>query len=165
MRIRTIVAGLLAFAILPASAEALPQPGQAAPAFSLPAASSKKSVSLDALKGKPVYINFFASWCGPCNLEAPSIAKLRTQYTARGVRFVGVDELDGDGQGTAFQKKYGNPYDVVAVDDSGKAGRSYGTTLFMPVHVFIDRRGVVKTFRLGEMNPSEIEAALKDALK
>jgi len=162
---RILVGGAAASLVFaPLAALAVPQPGHAPPALSLPAASGKKPVSLDALKGKPVYVNFFASWCGPCNVEAPSIAKLRSQYGTR-MRFVGVDELDGDGQGVAFEKKYNDPYDLVAVDNSGKVGRDYGTTIFMPIHVFIDRHGVVKTYRMGEMNPAEIEAAIKDALK
>ncbi len=68
------------------------------------------------------------------------------------------------GQGAAFQKKFDNPYGLVAIDDSGAVGRTYNA-IAMPVHVFIDRRGVVKTYRLGEMNAGEIETAIKDALK
>ena len=147
-----------------AAALALPQAGKAAPAFTLPAPDGKKTVSLEALKGKPVYVNFFASWCGPCNTEAPSIGRLRAQYAKRGLQVVGVDELDAPGQGAAFQKKYNNPYSLVAIDDSGAVGKQYNTVA-MPVHVFIDRRGIVRTFRLGEMNAAEIEAAIKDALK
>jgi cytochrome c biogenesis protein CcmG/thiol:disulfide interchange protein DsbE len=150
--------------LIPAAALAIPLPGRPAPAFSLPSPSGKP-VSLEALKGKPVYVNFFASWCGPCNEEAPSIGKLRAQYGKRGLQVVGIDELDAPGQAAAFQKKHGNPYALVAIDDNGAVGKSYHASVAMPVHVFIDRRGIVKTFRLGEMNPGEIEAAIKDAIK
>ena len=77
---------------------------------------------------------------------------------------VGVDELDAPGQAVAFEKKYNNPYGLLAIDDNGVVGKAYNTVA-MPVHVFIDRRGVVTTYRLGEMNPAEIEAAIKTALK
>ena len=160
---RTILAVAAALVAIPVAALALPQAGKPAPAFSLPSPSGLP-VSLAGLKGKPVYVNFFASWCGPCNAEAPVIGKLRAQYAKRGLQVVGVDELDLPGQGAAFQKRYGNPYGLVALDDSGAVGRTYGT-IAMPVHVFIDRRGIVRTFRIGEMNPSEIETAIKDALK
>ncbi len=72
-----------AFALFPAAALAIPQAGKPAPAFSLPSPDGKQ-ISLAALRGKAVYVNFFASWCGPCNAEAPSIGKLRAQYAKRG---------------------------------------------------------------------------------
>ncbi|HEY6235833.1 MAG TPA: TlpA disulfide reductase family protein [Candidatus Elarobacter sp.] len=163
MRIRSAFAAVAAFVLFPALALAVPQVGKTAPPFSLPAPGGK-SFALDALRGKPVYVNFFASWCSPCNAEAPAIGKLRAQYAKRGLQVVGIDELDAPGQAEAFQKKYANPYGLVAVDSDGTIGKKYGA-IAMPVHVFIDRRGVVKTFRVGEMSPVEIETAIKDALR
>ena len=155
-----IAALAAALAVVPSAALAVPQPGKPAPALDLPSLDGNKHVSLAALRGKPVYVNFFASWCGPCNSEAPSIGALRRKYDKRGLQFVGVDELDPPSSGASFVKKYNDPYDLVAIDDSGNTGRTFGTVV-MPVHVFIDRKGIVKQFVLGEMNPSQIEAALK----
>jgi peroxiredoxin len=157
------IAAVAALASVPAIALAVPRVGQTPPAFSLPAAAGNP-VSLEGFKGKAVYVNFFASWCGPCNAEAPSIGKLRAKYAKSGLQVVGIDELDAPGQAAAFQKKYDRPYGAVAIDQSGEVGKSYGA-IAMPVHVFIDRRGVVKTYRIGEMDPGQIETAIKDALK
>ena len=164
MRLTTVLAAATAVLLVPLAASAIPQAGKPAPPFSLPTPDGKKTVSLDALKGKPVYVNFFATWCGPCNDEAPSIGKLRAQYAKRGLQVLGVDELEAGSQGAAFQKKYNSPYNLVAVDESGAVGKQYNT-IVMPVHVFIDRRGIVRTFRLGEMTPAEIETAIKDVVK
>lgn len=159
-RVATVAAALV---LLPAAVLAVPLAGQPAPGFSLPS-PDKKIVALGALKGHPVYVNFFASWCGPCNDEAPSIGQLRAKYARSGLEVVGIDELDAPGEAAAFQKKYHAPYDLVATDESGTVGKTYGA-IAMPVHVFINRRGVVTTYRLGQMDAGQIEAAIRGALK
>jgi peroxiredoxin len=162
VRIPTVLVAV-ALALVPAAALAIPQVGKAPPPFSLPSPGGKP-VALENLRGKPLYVNFFASWCGPCNAEAPAIGKLRAQYAKRGLQVLGIDELDRPGEAQAFQRKFSNPYGLVAIDEDGAIGKKYGA-LGMPVHVFIDRRGVVTTYRVGEMSPVEIETAIKDALK
>jgi cytochrome c biogenesis protein CcmG/thiol:disulfide interchange protein DsbE len=162
VRLRNVAALAAALSLVPAAALAVPQVGKPAPALNVPSIDGK-TVALDRLRGKPVYLNFFANWCGPCNAEAPSIRDLRLKYAKRGLTVVGVDELDPPGQAAAFVKKYQAPYEVVGIDDSGSAGRSFGA-IAMPVHVFIDKNGIVRTFRIGEMNAAQIETAIKGIL-
>jgi cytochrome c biogenesis protein CcmG/thiol:disulfide interchange protein DsbE len=162
VRHRFVAALAAALSLLPAAALAVPQVGKPAPALSLPSIDGK-SVSLERLRGKPVYLNFFANWCGPCNVEAPSIGALRRKYASRGLAVVGVDELDPPGGAATFEKKYNDPYGFVGIDDSGSVGRTFGAVA-MPVHVFIDKNGIVRTFRIGEMNAVQIETAIKTIL-
>ncbi len=162
MRLLHVAALGAVLALVPAAALAVPQVGKPAPALSLPSVDGK-TVVLDKLRGKPVYVNFFASWCGPCNDEAPSIRTLRQKYGARGLQVVGIDELDPPGKAAEFTKRYNQPYGLVGIDDSGTTGRSFGTVA-MPVHVFIDKSGVVRTYRIGEMSPQQIESAIKGIL-
>ena len=114
--------------------------------------------SLSSLKGKPVYLNFFASWCAPCNEEAPSVVSLAKKYHAKGLVVVGVDEQESADKAKGFADKYKMTYPIVL--DDGPMGKDYGV-LALPVHVFIDRNGKISTYRLGEMNPGEIEDAIK----
>jgi peroxiredoxin len=154
-------AALVLACVAPVAALAIPKVGEAAPAFSLPSVDGK-TLSLAAFKGKPLYLNFYATWCGPCNDEAPVIGKFYQQYKARGLTVLGVDELESPDKAKSFLTKYHLAYPAV-VDGDGKTGKDYGA-LGLPVHIFVDRSGVVKTYRLGEMNADEIETAIKGIL-
>jgi cytochrome c biogenesis protein CcmG/thiol:disulfide interchange protein DsbE len=153
---------LAALVAVPAAAFALPQPGQPAPPFTLTTVNGKP-FSLASLKGRAVYLNFYATWCPPCNAEAPSIGKLSAKYRARGLTVLGIDELEDPQKAKSFLTQYHLPYDAV-VDGDGKVGQVYGGGVGLPVHVFIDRRGAIKLVRLGEMSPAEIDAAIRSIL-
>ena len=111
-----------------------------------------------SLHGKPVYLNFFASWCAPCNEEAPFVVSLEKKYRPKGLVVVGVDEQEDASKAKGFAAKYNIPFAVVL--DDGPMGKDYGA-IALPVHVFIDRSGKVSTYRLGEMSAGEIEDAIK----
>jgi peroxiredoxin len=148
---------------LPVAAGGPPRTGQLAPAFSLPRARGSGLLSLASLRGKAVYLNFFSTWCSPCNDEAPSVVGLYKKYRGRGLVTVGVNEFENETKALEFAKKFGIPFPVV-VDTDGLMGKDYGV-IAMPVHVFIDREGKISTFRLGEMTPGEIEDAIKRILR
>ena len=157
---RTLAALLAMLALAPMAALAIPQVNKPAPEFSLKNVDGKV-VTLASLRGKAVYLNFFATWCGPCNEEAPDITRLAQKYKAKGLATVGIDEQESREKALGFIKQYKLSYTVLLDDTS--VGNSYGA-LGLPLHVFIDKKGVVKTYRIGEMNKSEIEAAIKGAL-
>ncbi len=159
-RVAASVAFVLA-CVFPNIALAVPKAGQPAPAFALPTVDGK-SLSLASLAGKAVYLNFYASWCGSCNEEAPSIGKLSEKYKSRGFTVLGVDELESAQKAKEFLTSHHLAYTAV-VDADGKTGKDYGA-IALPVHIFIGRDGLVKTYRLGEMYPDEIEAAIKAIL-
>jgi cytochrome c biogenesis protein CcmG/thiol:disulfide interchange protein DsbE len=148
------------FSAAAAPALAVPHEGDPAPAFTL-ARASGGSISLANYKGKPLYLNFFASWCGPCNDEAPSVGKLYAKYHSKGFTVLGINELEDKTKALAFARQYKWPF-AIAVDD-GTMGGSYGI-VGLPVHIFIDKSGKVSTYRLGQMDPPEIEAAIKRIL-
>jgi len=161
--IRPLFAVVFAFAavVVPWSASAALRAGDPEPALTFPTATGKTLV-LASYKGKPVYLNFFATWCPPCNSEAPSVGKLAAKYAKRGLAVIGVDELEGAPKAQSFMGQYHLAYPAV-LDSDGGALRAFGG-FGLPVHVFIARSGTVKVVHIGEMSPAEIEAAIKSIL-
>ena len=155
--IRVVPLAVVLSVLVAVPAFAAPHAGDVAPAFSLPRTSGG-NLTLASLHGKAVYLNFFASWCAPCNAEAPGVADLAKKYAPRGLKVVGVNEQEDKGKAAAFARQYKWPF-AVAVDD-GAMGKDYGV-IALPVHIFIDKNGKISTYRLGEMEPSEIADAIK----
>ncbi len=150
----------MAFATAIALAD-LAQSGRPAPQFSAPYAAGG-NFKLSWLHGKPVYLNFYASWCAPCNEEAPDINALQKKYRKRGLTVLAVDEQESADRAQGFINKYRLTYRAV-LDQHGDVLAPYGA-LGLPVHVFIDRRGTIKLVRNGEMSKTEIESAIRSIL-
>lgn len=117
------------------------------------------SFSLDADRGKPVVINFFGSWCGPCNMEAPELAAFAQAHPD--VSFVGVAN-DQPGDADAFMQKYGLTYDVIA-DPNGTILHAWNVT-GVPTTVFLDADGVEKARVVGASTRDAFETDLEKAL-
>jgi cytochrome c biogenesis protein CcmG, thiol:disulfide interchange protein DsbE len=149
---------LLAFGMV-VSADAPPRKGAPAPAFTLPVvANGHGTLTLASLKGHPVYLNFFASWCQPCKEEASSIAALSKQYAPEHVVVIGIDELEQAQAAKEFAERYHLPYSI-ALDQSGEVGGTYGL-IGLPLHVFIGSNGTIAAYRVGEMSKSQIQDEL-----
>ena len=134
------------------------QAGHAAPNFTAPY-SSGGTLNLASLRGKAVYLNFFANWCPPCNEEAPDVNAMQKKYRKRNFVVIGIDEREGASRANDFLHKYGSTYKAVT-DESGAIMLPYGA-IGLPLHVFIDRRGTIKLLRNGEMSRSDMEKAIK----
>jgi thiol-disulfide isomerase/thioredoxin len=135
--------------------------GKPAPAWTQPLAGGGK-LDFASLAGKPVYLNFFATWCGPCNDEAPAINALQKQYASAGLRVVGVDVLESEQKAEKFRAQYHLVYPA-GVDD-GTLRDLYDVN-GLPVHAFIDRAGIVRNITVGQMAPDEIRAQVRAILK
>ena len=87
--------------------------GEQVPEFDLPLVNGSGTLSSEDLKGDPVVINFFASWCLPCREEAPLLQRTYERYREEGVRFVGVAIRDAESDTSDFVERYGITYPVV----------------------------------------------------
>jgi thiol-disulfide isomerase/thioredoxin len=139
-------ASLVAIALV-ASGPAAPAgaaPDPAAPAFSLPVlGQSGQKISLSDYAGKPLIVNFFASWCEPCQRETPLLARFYRAEHGK-VAIVGLDENDVLGSAMSFTRKEGVGYPV-AFDPEVIAASAYGVaglpqTFFLNAkHRIVDR--------------------------
>lgn len=113
-------------------------PGDYAPPFSLPDLNGQP-VKLDALRGKVVLLNFWASWCGPCAAELPALQSLRNEFGPHGFEIVGVGVDDTAEALSELTRSYGLSY-IVAVDTKNIAKSLYKVT-GVPESFFLDRQG------------------------
>ncbi len=91
------------------------------PAFSLPLLSNDGELTSSQLRGQPVVLNFFASWCIPCREEAPLLEEMWQRYRDDGVRFVGVNVQDTRANARLFVEEFGITYPVVTDYDQDLA--------------------------------------------
>lgn len=117
-----------------------PRPGDPAPAFTAPLLESDGELSLADLKGKPVVLNFWASWCEPCRDEAPMLKEAYERYGDE-VEFVGVNIKDARTEALRFDSEFGLEYPDVR-DEAGKIYSAYGLT-GQPETFFIAADGTI----------------------
>lgn len=111
---------------------------------------------LASLRGHPVVVNQWASWCGPCRAEFPHFQRL-SQTLGRGVAFLGVDSMDNEADAASFLKRYPVVYPSY-IDGDGKVAQVFNGVGPLPKTVFYDKRGKLKYVHVGQY-PSE--AALR----
>jgi peroxiredoxin len=127
-------------------------PVKTLPNFELRSLSGSGTTTNAGLKGSPVVLNFFASWCAPCRDEAPLLERAWRDYRDRGVRFVGVNYQDTPSRARHFVEEFGITFPVV-VDDEGRLARA------------LDVYGLPQTFFLNEELQLVAESGAADADK
>jgi thiol-disulfide isomerase/thioredoxin len=134
--------------------------GERPPAFTLQDVAGR-TVSLKDFAGRPLVLNFFASWCGPCRAETPLLVRYARAYRGR-VDFVGID-LTASEQGTApvasFIRQYHVPYPVL-LDTTGRVAVSY-MVASIPVTFVIDRTGIIRAVYRTALPEASFAAALR----
>ena len=120
------------------------------------------TVSLRELRGWPVVLNFWASWCSPCKAEAPRLNAAADKHSGA-VVFLGVDVQDFESDARHFSERFETNY-VSVRDDGDSTYSAYGLT-GLPETYYLDTRGRVVAHSIGEVSEAELEANVADAMK
>ncbi|MFN2588637.1 MAG: TlpA family protein disulfide reductase [Actinomycetota bacterium] len=123
------------------------EPGDEAPSVEAPALEGEGVVALDDLRGKPVLVNFWASWCVPCEKEAGLLDAAYRRYRGE-IEFLGVNVKDARSDALAFLERYGVSYPQVR-DESLEWYDGFGLT-GQPETFLIDAEGEVVEHHRGE---------------
>jgi cytochrome c biogenesis protein CcmG/thiol:disulfide interchange protein DsbE len=155
-----LAAAAIGYAALGAQQPAL-KVGQPAPAFS---ATTREGLKIDSqqLKNNVVVVNFFASWCKPCQEEAAGLEAVWKEYRQRNVFFLGVTYQDTEAKVTEFLKTHGVSY-LIANDD-GTLSKKFGIT-GVPETYIISRDGNLAFKAIGPVAADELRAELNKTLR
>jgi cytochrome c biogenesis protein CcmG, thiol:disulfide interchange protein DsbE len=106
-------------------------------------------MSLSSLRGHPVIVNFWASWCGPCRSEMPRLEQVVQQHGAEGLVVLGVVYKDTADAARGFATQFGATWPNVT-DPDGSIAKAY-RVVGAPQSYFIDRAGVLRSIQIGEI--------------
>jgi cytochrome c biogenesis protein CcmG, thiol:disulfide interchange protein DsbE len=129
-----------------------------APDRALPMLGATGEKSLASFKGKPVVLNFWASWCDPCRAEAPLLERAQNRLSRAGGTVLGVTFRDGSSASQEFVRKFKLTYPSVR-DVDGRLAKEYGTRA-LPETFVIDRGGRVVAIQRGVVDRDFLDQAL-----
>ncbi|OME78732.1 thiol:disulfide interchange protein [Paenibacillus sp. FSL A5-0031] len=136
-----------------------PKVGYHAPRFSLSSLYGQ-TYSLESLEGKPVLINFWASWCEPCKTEAPELVKLYETYKDKieiyAINVTASDTFEG---AKSFAEEYGFSFPVL-MDEQAETAKKFAIQP-IPTTFFVNREGVIVDIVVGPLNKELLENKMK----
>jgi cytochrome c biogenesis protein CcmG/thiol:disulfide interchange protein DsbE len=133
-----------------------------APDFSLTTFEGD-TISLADLRGKPVIINFWASWCPPCRIEAPLIERTWRAYKDRGLMFLGINIQDRKEDALNYMQEFDITYPN-GPDPAGEIAIDYGVS-GLPVTFFINKKGEVVRRWVGAIENSVLISSIEEIMQ
>lgn len=134
--------------------EDLPAPGRPAPDFALPDLDGN-TVRLSDFSGRPVVLNFWATWCAPCRLEMPELAQAAADYADRDLVVLAINQDETAEQVNDFLTEVGLSLPAL-LDAGGEVGGAYGA-FFLPTTVIVGPDGIVGAVHRGILSRDELD--------
>lgn len=151
--------GLLGWGLV--KAQKSPITSGAAPDFTLTSFDGK-TLTLSKLQGKVVVVNFWASWCPPCRVEAPYLEQTWRKYKDRGVVFIGVDYVDTEPNALTYLKEFDITY-FNGPDMGTRISQSYNIK-GVPETYYVARNGEVRGNTIGPLIPPQLDQKIDELL-
>jgi thiol-disulfide isomerase/thioredoxin len=153
----------LAWGRMPSGSVAGPLPpapaiGHPAPDFTL-ASPDGQALTLSDLRGKPVVLNFWATWCGPCRAEMPELQRVHERLEPAGVTVLGINQAEAPEAIARYQKELGVDFPTI-LDSRLGVSRQYLVNS-LPTTFFIDREGVIRSMFIGPMTDAVLAQNLR----
>ncbi len=120
-----------------------------------------RATHIRALLGRPLWLNFFATWCVPCKSEMPAIEKEYRNFHRAGLEVIGLDQQEYPALVAAFVRPFGLTFPLML--DRGAAREAFHV-FAIPTSVFVDRQGQVRAVHIGAMTAEQMEDDLKKIL-
>jgi thiol-disulfide isomerase/thioredoxin len=118
------------------------------------------SVRLSDLRGHPVALNFWATWCGPCEVEMPELERAQARYTSVGLVILAVNAGERAADVQAYMQELGLTFPAV-LDPDGAIGSLYEVRVF-PTTIWIDSEGIIRAEHLGPLTAEQIDRYMSD---
>ena len=150
---------------LPDRPTGVPAPGKLAPDFQLESLDGQ-SVSLSSLQGKPLVLNFWATWCGPCRMEMPFVQGVYVDSKWSDLEVVILAVNVGESSSTAQSFMEANKLTfTVLLDTTNEVAMAYNISA-IPTTYFVDRNGIIKNIKIGAFrNKAEIDRILTELIQ
>jgi thiol-disulfide isomerase/thioredoxin len=146
-------------------AEELPKVGFKAPNFSLQSLDGK-TYEMPTPNNKPVVVNFWASWCGPCRLEAPELVKIYKKYQGNiEIYAVNLTSQDSPKEAKAFADSFGFTFPILLDNNKNFQVSDLYQVQAIPTTYFIDKNGMIIDKIAGYTDPQTLEKKFRDLQK
>ncbi len=137
--------------------------GDLAPDFEVTDLTGKR-VRLSDFRGHPVFLNFWATWCGPCKLEMPDLQKVLDSHQRDGLVVLAVDYGETYARANAYVKSLNLHFTAVGLDPTVEVARRYGVE-GLPKSFMVDSDGVITHVFTGQTSGGTIDFAVRDSLQ